>query len=86
MPVVFVDTTDPEMFVLLEATTEEGPDAQWRFTLARMSSLPQKVRLDDKEIWSLTNFQRDTAENKKTGPYITGGVGQYVPAIVAPMP
>jgi hypothetical protein len=61
----FVVTNDPEMFVLIEATTEHDPDAQWQFTLARMSSLPQKVRLDDKEIWSLTNYQRDTAEKGK---------------------
>jgi hypothetical protein len=82
----FVTTNDPEMFVLFEATTEHGPESQWQFTLARMSSLPQKVRLDGKEIWSLTNFQRGTAEDKKTGPYITGVVGQYVPATLAPMP
>ena len=82
----FVITNDPEMFVLLEATTDSGPDAQWRFTLARMSSLPQKVRLDSKEIWSLTNFHRDPAEDKKTGHYTTGGVGHYVSPAPAATP
>jgi len=80
----FVITNDPEMFLLLEATGEKG--LQWRYTLARMSSLPLKVRLDGTEIWSLTNFHGDPAEDRKTGPYTTGGLGKYVPATVPVTP
>jgi len=80
----FVITNDPEMFLLLEATANQG--LQWRYTLARMSSLPQKVRLDGTEIWSLTNFHRDPTEDRKTGPYTTGGLGQYLPAAVPATP
>jgi hypothetical protein len=82
----FVITNDPEMFLLLEAVSDKGPDPQWRFTLARMSSLPQKVRLDGQEIWSLTNFHRDPNEDRKTGPYTTGALGKYLPATAPPAP
>lgn len=86
----FVVSNDPEMLVLLEAIREGdrgGGKLQWRYSLARMSSLPLNVRLDDKEVWSLTNFHRDPREDRKTGPYTTGTIGFYVPSVsIAPAP
>jgi hypothetical protein len=76
----FVVSNDPELFLLLEARsdTKEGESA-WRYSLARMSSQKETVRLDDKEIWSVPNYWRDPAEDRKTGPYVEANVGTFAP-------
>jgi len=75
----YVVSTDPELFLLLEAVRDaKGDAAQWRYSLARMSSLKETVRLDDTEIWSVPNYHRDPVEDRKTGPYTEAAVGRYV--------
>jgi hypothetical protein len=76
----FVVSNDPELFLLLEAHSDikEGESA-WRFSLARMSSQKETVRLNDKEIWSVPNYWRDPAEDRKTGPYVEANVGTFAP-------
>jgi hypothetical protein len=81
----FVVSNDPELFLMLEAARDGKRDeAQWRFSLARMSSHKGTVRLDDKEIWSVPNFYQDKTEDRKTGPYTEGKVGTFTPSAPAP--
>jgi hypothetical protein len=46
----FVQGTDPEVLLLLEAYEEAG-QAKWRFALARMSMVPTQVSRDAAVIW-----------------------------------
>jgi hypothetical protein len=48
---VFVQGTDPEVFVLLEARGEEG-SAAWHFAATRMNSVEFRLRYHDREVWS----------------------------------
>ncbi len=81
----FVVSNDPELFLLLEAARDGGKGAAaWRFSLTRMSSLRETVRLDDKEVWSVPNYYQDRAEDRKTGPYTEAKVGTFTPAAAPP--
>jgi hypothetical protein len=78
----YVVSTDPELFLLLEAVRDAQENtARWRYSLARMSSLKQAVRLDNTEIWSVPNYHRDPQEDRKTGPYTEAAVGRYVAGV-----
>jgi hypothetical protein len=45
-----------------------------------MSSRKHVVRLDGKEIWSVTNYYTHPRESRTTGPYVEGQIGPYLPA------
>lgn len=79
----FAEATDPEALLLLEARSgkKEG-EAAWRFSLARMSSLRLVVRLDDKEIWSVTPYWK--SPRAPTDPYVEASHGTYVASEQAP--
>jgi hypothetical protein len=47
----FVQATDPELLLLLEARQTEKGD-QWHYALARVTDLALKVKLDEDEVWS----------------------------------
>ncbi|WP_162667414.1 hypothetical protein [Gemmata massiliana] len=48
---------DPEMLVVLElASPKPGAPQTWSYGIARMSSAQMRVRLDDKEIWSVKAY------------------------------
>lgn len=47
---VFVQGTDPEVFVLLEAHGD-GDDLRWYFAAARMNSVGFQLRYKDCEVW-----------------------------------
>ena len=47
----FVVTTDPEVFVILEAVASEEKEPAWRYALAPMTAYALKVSLDGKTIW-----------------------------------
>ncbi len=47
----FVVTTDPEVFVTLEAKSSDGKDDAWYYSLAPMTAYALKVSLDDKVVW-----------------------------------
>jgi hypothetical protein len=49
---VFVQGTDPEVFLLLEARGP-GDAAQWLFAAARMNGVGFQLRRRDQEIWSV---------------------------------
>jgi hypothetical protein len=76
----FVLSNDPEFFLLLEALNAPEEGSQWRFALARMSSRKHVVRLDGKEIWSVTNYYSEPRESRTTGPYCEGQLGPYLAA------
>jgi hypothetical protein len=79
----FVVSNDPELLLVLEAAkTEAG--AAWRYSLARMSSLKESVRLDGKEIWAVPNYYRDPSEDRRTGPYVESRIGTFGPPAAAP--
>jgi hypothetical protein len=81
----FVVSNDPELFLLLEAASADATsEPSWRYGLARMSSLKETVRLDDKEVWTVPNFYRDPNEDRKTGPYIEARVGTFTPLAAPP--
>jgi hypothetical protein len=76
----FVITNDPEMLLLVEAVRKPGEAGRWRYSFARMSSLKEVVRLDDREIWSVANYHQDPTDDRKTGPYSEQKVSTYTPA------
>jgi hypothetical protein len=51
----FVEGTDPEVFLLLEARRRGGGDGvvEWDYALARMNSVSLRVAHKGKEVWSL---------------------------------
>jgi hypothetical protein len=77
----FVVSNDPELFLLLEAVRTAGGDSatQWQYSLARMSSRKETIRLDDKEIWSSGNFYRTPLADRKSGPYLEARLGPFLP-------
>ena len=46
---VFVEATDPETYLLLEAT--DGDDAQWQYAFARMNLVEFRGRYQGVEVW-----------------------------------
>ena len=81
----FVVSNDPELFLLLEAIrgAKEG-DAAWHYSLARMSSQRLVIKLDDKEVWSVTNFWQDKSDDRRTGPYVEARTGTFPNISTAP--
>lgn len=55
---VFVEGTDPETFLLLEATGGENP--KWRFALARMNIVDFSASYQGKKVWSVKPIDWDT--------------------------
>lgn len=77
----FVVSNDPEMFLLLEAASgARAGESRWQYSLARMSSLKETVRLDEKEVWSVPNYWADPGEDRKTGPYVEAKIGTFTPS------
>lgn len=52
----FAEGTDPEALLLLEAVRGAGESLAWRYTLARMTSRPIEVKVDDRSIWSAEGY------------------------------
>jgi hypothetical protein len=73
----FVLSNDPDFFLLLEAQKTPERGSAWRYALARMSSRKHVIRLDDKEIWSVSNYYSEPRESRTTGPYYEGKIGPY---------
>lgn len=71
----FVEGTDPEAALVLEAARAEGDSLAWRYTLARLTSRPLEAELDDRPVWSVAAYwsnprQRDDpyVEMVRSGP------------------
>jgi len=69
---------DAEMVLLLEAVDAAGAGKpEWRFSLARMSSLDIKVRLDDMEVWSIPRFYTIPSAERKNSSYTEAMEGKF---------
>ncbi|MBI3463409.1 MAG: hypothetical protein HY000_10170 [Planctomycetes bacterium] len=74
----YVVSNDPELLLLLEAVRDRATGITgWQFSLARMSSRKQVVRVEDKQIWEVPNFSRDPNEDRMTGPYVEKRMGSF---------
>jgi hypothetical protein len=68
------EATDPELLLLIELIQDEGADMPaWRYSLARMTSVELKVRLDDSEVWSTTFYWR--GPRSPADPYVEANHG-----------
>ena len=83
----FAVANDPELFLLVKAVRPATADAPpyWTYSLARMCSLRQTVRLDDKQVWSIDNFYRLPREDRRTGPYFESQIGKFTPVGGSPI-
>ena len=61
----FVQGTDPEVLLLIEALDDPGGTARWRYGLARMSIVPTKVELSGETVWE-TNWARSSPNTAYT--------------------
>jgi hypothetical protein len=73
----FVVSNDPELLLVIEAVQPSGDEPAWRYTLARMSSWKETVKLDGKEVWSVDNYY--DLGNRTGGPYSEARAGTFVP-------
>jgi hypothetical protein len=64
---VFVQGTDPEVFLMLEAREHQGAPA-WHFALARMNSIAFRVTYQDREVWSVDVLPWSDVSSHR-GPY-----------------
>lgn len=53
----FVEVTDPEAFLILEATAGDKPE--WQFAFARMNIVPFKAFYKDSLVWSVDDISWD---------------------------
>jgi hypothetical protein len=65
---VFVQGTDPEIWLLLEAQRSGQSAAQWKFALARMNSVTLFVDYDGREVWRREVLPWEAIKSHK-GPY-----------------
>jgi hypothetical protein len=64
----FVQGTDPEVFVLIEAEKSEG-GVRWRYAASRMNMFELHLALDEKEVWKSERLTwTDVADRR--GPYM----------------
>jgi hypothetical protein len=47
----FVQGTDPDLFLLIEARGKDAASARWQFAATRMNSVQLQLRHRDKEVW-----------------------------------
>ena len=66
---VFVQATDPEVIVLLDARADET-EPTWHYGLARMCGLPLEVRFGERVIWEAPLYPVTKAPGPRK-PYIT---------------
>lgn len=63
----FVEGNDPEALLLLEAVNDDGKDARWRYTLARMTFYRVVIELNDREV---ITFDPIRVIKDETSPYL----------------
>ena len=62
----FVEGTDPEAFLLLEAT-KAGDEPKWQFGLVRMNRDALRITFRDKDVWSVPKIENPMNLSKE--PY-----------------
>jgi hypothetical protein len=73
----FVEANDPELMLMVEARSTRGSHGkmEWRYTLARTSSLEMSVRLDGNEVFAPSNFWRNP--RTPADPYLEAFDGEF---------
>lgn len=71
----FVQGTDPELFLWLEARTE-GESVRWSYALLRMNSIALKVQYADADVWSAEELPWGDVSSHKL-PYTTYSSKRY---------
>jgi hypothetical protein len=64
----FVEATDPEIFLLVEARVSEGKSA-WQFGLVRMTSIRLRVSRGDATVWEVDSLPWSDTLNQRDRPY-----------------
>lgn len=75
---VFVQGTDPEIWLLLEAQRLDQSAARWTYALARMNSISLFVDYDGHEVWRREVMPWDAIKSHK-GPYTSFQFNQSSP-------
>ena len=57
--------TDPELFILMEARSRDGAEAEWQVAFARFTNAPVTVLREQREIWSCDQARAF----ERTGPF-----------------
>jgi hypothetical protein len=65
---VFVEATDPEVFLLVEARSRGGSLA-WHFGLARMASVRLSASLTGRTVWEVETLPYEDYRNRPDSPY-----------------
>jgi hypothetical protein len=78
----FAEGNDPELVLLIEAVGTGGDKIVWRYSLARMTSSPLTVRLDEREVWSVTAYWR--SPRSPEDPYVEATVTKLPEGDAAP--
>lgn len=60
----FVQGTDPEVLLLIEAVSDDSGETRWQYGLARMSMVPMEVVHKDESVWKV-----DWAQQSYQTPY-----------------
>lgn len=71
----FVEATDPEMLLIFEATSSTDSKPEWHYTLARMTSAPCTVTLDDQKVWSVEGYWKNPRSPQD--PYLEVPIGKF---------
>ena len=73
----FVEATDSDLLLLVEACRGDTQRAEWRYTLARMTSTAVAVELDGERVWAGEGYY--TNPQSIRDPYIEIHSGKYPP-------
>ncbi|HUQ71649.1 MAG TPA: hypothetical protein VM165_19125 [Planctomycetaceae bacterium] len=77
----FAETTDPEVLLLIEARQPTGATtAEWWFAIAKMTSSPCVMSLDEQEIWNASGYWKNPRGPED--PYVEAIVGKIAPALL----
>jgi hypothetical protein len=77
------EANDPEILLLIETRIASPEAPAWRYAIGRMSSTRLVVRLDGREVWSVTNFWKSPRTPEL--PYLEAADGMFeAPAAATP--
>lgn len=66
----FVQATDPEVLLLIEARRDEQGTAVWRYGLARLNSIEMRVYRGEKQVWTAGELPWSEVRDRSR-PYFT---------------
>lgn len=66
----FVQGTDPEVLLLVEARRDHNGKASWQYALARLNGIKMRAFYDDRKVWEATELAREVIHDRSQ-PYFT---------------